>query len=197
MVSLGPDADRDAIRRRAFELVRDALTPMDNRAAIDWLEDVIKILRDEQATARRSVAEAYFSPGEECPSAILRMLRSARRSVSVCVFTITDDRIADALIEIHRKGVSVQIITDNEKADDLGSDVGRLEQAGIPLRVDRSPFHMHHKFAIVDGCTLLTGSYNWTRGAARDNEENFVVTDDPRLVTQFIEAFGRLWAKLA
>jgi cardiolipin hydrolase len=63
--------------------------------------------------------------------------------------------------------------------------------------VDRSPYHMHHKFAILDGATLLTGSYNWTRGAARDNEENLIVTDEPRLVNPFALTFEHLWAKLA
>jgi phosphatidylserine/phosphatidylglycerophosphate/cardiolipin synthase-like enzyme len=55
---------------------------------------------------------------------------------------------------------------------------------------------MHHKFAVVDGKTFLTGSYNWTRGAARDNEENLVVTDDPRPVSSYSEAFERLWTRL-
>ena len=55
----------------------------------------------------------------------------------------------------------------------------------MAVRVDRSPYHMHHKFAILDAATLLTGSYNWTRGAARDNEENLIVTDEPRIVNPF------------
>jgi phosphatidylserine/phosphatidylglycerophosphate/cardiolipin synthase-like enzyme len=55
---------------------------------------------------------------------------------------------------------------------------------------------MHHKFAIFDGALLLTGSYNWTRGAARDNEENFITTPDRRLIASFTAAFGRLWNSL-
>jgi phosphatidylserine/phosphatidylglycerophosphate/cardiolipin synthase-like enzyme len=90
----------------------------------------------------------------------------------------------------------VRIITDNAKAEDLGSDVDRFRQAGIPLLIDRSPFHMHHKFAVIDGETLLTGSYNWTLGAARDNVENLIVVNDPRLVSAFSRAFAALWKKL-
>ena len=51
---------------------------------------------------------------------------------------------------------------------------------------------MHHKFAIFDGRTLLNGSYNWTRGAARDNQENVMISDDQRLVAQFQGEFDRL-----
>jgi mitochondrial cardiolipin hydrolase len=193
--SLGSTADRDLIRRKAFEIARTALP---DPTLLDWLEDVLKAVRDDAETARKtSVAEAYFSPGEDCRRAIIGLLERSRNTVEVCVFTITDDRLADALLGARRNGVSIRVITDNAKAEDLGSDVGRLEQAGIPVRVDRSPYHMHHKFAVFDAATLLTGSYNWTRGAAVDNEENLIVSNEPRLVSPYRSAFERLWASLA
>ena len=113
----------------------------------------------------------------------------------MCVFTITDDRIADAMLAAHRRGVRVRVITDNDKALDEGSDAQRLERAGVALRIDQTEHHMHHKFAVFDGERLLTGSYNWTRSAARNNEENLIVTRDPGLVRAFSEEFERLWAR--
>jgi phosphatidylserine/phosphatidylglycerophosphate/cardiolipin synthase-like enzyme len=144
-----------------------------------------------------ALAEAHFSPGEECLAAIRLQLSRARASVDICVFTITDDRIADAIVAAHRRGVRVRIVTDNDKAFDQGSDVRKLEAAGIEVREDRTEFHMHHKFAIFDQRVLLTGSYNWTRGAARFNEENVIVTDDARLVGPFGREFAALWGRLA
>ena len=55
---------------------------------------------------------------------------------------------------------------------------------------------MHHKFAVFDSTILLNGSYNWTRGAASNNEENFVVTNNSRLVAIFSKAFEDLWQQL-
>jgi phosphatidylserine/phosphatidylglycerophosphate/cardiolipin synthase-like enzyme len=55
---------------------------------------------------------------------------------------------------------------------------------------------MHHKFAVFDASLVLTGSYNWTRGAAIENEENVIVSGDPRHVTAFSRAFERLWKRL-
>lgn len=190
--------EREAIRSKAFAVARAALANPTDSAVFDWLEEVIKATKDDAAPiAARDVASAHFSPGEDCRRAIVGLLDRSKRAVDACVFTITDDRLSDALIAAHRRGVAVRVITDNAKAEDLGSDAGRLEASGIPLRVDRSPFHMHHKFATFDGSTLLTGSYNWTRGAASDNEENLIVADDPRLVGPFVATFERLWAKLA
>ncbi len=192
------EGDPGAIRARAFAMARDALADLGEAPILEWLEAVVRATEPNQADAPdRSVASAYFSPGDECRRAIEGLLRRAKATVDACVFTVTDDRLADALIATHRRGVVVRLITDDAKADDLGSDASRIEAAGIPVRVDRSPFHMHHKFAVADGSLVLTGSYNWTRGAAVENEENLCVLNDPRIVLPFVGAFDRLWAKLA
>ena len=52
---------------------------------------------------------------------------------------------------------------------------------------------MHHKFAVLDGGTLLTGSYNWTRGAAEKNYENLVLLEEPSLVAEFLGQFEKIW----
>ena len=44
---------------------------------------------------------------------------------------------------------------------------------------------------------LVTGSYNWTRSAARNNLENIAITDDPRLVEPYRDEFERLWERFA
>lgn len=146
--------------------------------------------------APRSHVDVHFSPGDDCLVAIVRELGRAASTADICVFTITDDRIARAVIDAHRRGVTVRVITDNDKAHDEGSDVGRIARAGVEVREDQSPFHMHHKFAVFDGRTVLTGSYNWTRGAAEKNQENLVVTDDARLVGPFGREFASLWSRL-
>lgn len=194
------DADRDprrmdAWRAEAFSLAAEAIGGGPAAEVLEWLEDVVRALQPRGKP--EPPAECHFSPIDDCARAIVRRIEGAQRSLDVCVFTITDDRLADALIAAQARGVAVRIVTDNEKADDYGSDVDRLERAGLAVRVDRSPFHMHHKFAIVDGATLLNGSYNWTRGASRDNLENLVISGDPRLVGPFAGQFERLWNRLA
>ena len=72
-----------------------------------------------------------------------------------------------------------------------------LERVGIPVRLDRTAAHMHHKFLIVDNALLLTGSYNWTKSAAQSNHENVLVTNDARFVCSFIETFEALWTSFS
>ena len=49
---------------------------------------------------------------------------------------------------------------------------------------------MHHKFAVVDGSVLLTGSFNWTHAAHERNCENLLVTDDAYFVARYAAEFG-------
>ena len=186
------------LRSRAFELARQEVTDPESHAIISWLEDIAKILQPKEAETAGSSgrSEAYFSPGDECRSAIVSLLRRAKKTADICVFTITDNDIASEIRDAHRRGVKVRIITDNDKAEDLGSDVDRLDDSGVPVRVDQTPHHMHHKYAIFDGDALLTGSYNWTRSAASSNEENIIVTYDEDLVREFVREFGKLWDSL-
>ncbi|MEO6810440.1 MAG: phospholipase D-like domain-containing protein [Isosphaeraceae bacterium] len=195
--TINRDVDRAAIRQRAFELARAASTPAENQNVLNWLEAVVKALDPKPGdTQGPASVEAYFSPGDQGPRRIAHLLTEAARSVDICVFTITDNRLSDAILETHRRGVAVRIITDNDKAHDEGSDVDRFRAAAIPIRIDRTEYHMHHKFAIFDGSALLTGSYNWTRGASAYNQDNFIVTHDRRLVSTFHEVFDKLWQRL-
>ncbi|HEY0817614.1 MAG TPA: phospholipase D-like domain-containing protein, partial [Rhizobacter sp.] len=75
-------------------------------------------------------------------------------------------------------------------------DVALLRQRGVPVVVDRTSAHMHHKFALIDETWLLNGSYNWTRSACEHNEENLIVSNDPGLVRSFQAQFDSLWVKL-
>ncbi|MDA7914847.1 phospholipase D-like domain-containing protein, partial [bacterium] len=160
---------------------------------LDWVEEANKLLSERRDPEKSNKSEAFFSPKDNCTSKIIRLFHEARSKADVCVFTITDDRIKDAILDAHQRGILVRIISDNDKSNDLGSDIYQLERAGVPVRCDKTDYHMHHKFAIFDDKSLLTGSYNWTRSAARNNEENFIVTQDSSLVQRFDTAFEDLW----
>ncbi|MEM1413552.1 MAG: phospholipase D-like domain-containing protein [Myxococcota bacterium] len=195
-VELSPSQEQlDFVRHRAFALARDAIEGKGNREVLEWLEDVVKAIqpRATGGSAAGTSAEVRFSPGADCLDAIRRALAQARAHVDVCVFTITDDRVAKAMLDAHRRGVQLRVLTDEDKSRDRGSDVARLARAGLEVRVDGSRHHMHHKFAVFDARLVITGSYNWTRSAAEHNQENLLITDDPRFVRPYREAFDRLW----
>jgi len=201
---LTSDADtsheRDLLRNRAFEIARLSLLGPDAKKAVDWLEDVTGVLllaeRPSAGASNAPVSEVHFSPGDDCRVRIQELLRLSRVSIDICVFTITDDRITVAIIDAASRGVKTRVIGDNEKAFDLGSDMHRLHAARVSVRVDTSPNHMHHKFAVFDSRVAVSGSYNWTRSAAEHNEENIVVTNDEKIVREFRKQFDKLWPRM-
>ncbi len=139
--------------------------------------------------------KVYFSPGPDCLNAITENLLKAEKEVKICVFTISDNRIVEALRDIQLRGVRVKIITDNDKRFDKGSDINYLIERGFQVKADATPAHMHHKFAIIDNKICLTGSYNWTRSAETRNYENVLVTDSRKTCKSYNKEFNRLWAE--
>jgi phosphatidylserine/phosphatidylglycerophosphate/cardiolipin synthase-like enzyme len=136
------------------------------------------------------------------------MLASAASSLDVAIFSISDDRLEKALRDAHRRGVAVRVISDDDTALNSGSKLFALAREGIATAVDSAidvrasggkvealPRHMHHKFAIVDGRLLLTGSYNWTYSAASVNCENALATDDMLFVERYAAEFTRMWTR--
>jgi cardiolipin hydrolase len=184
------------LRARALTLAREKAGGPGAQELLGWLEELIKLLAHLKPEGAASSSRACFSPGDGCLMTILGELGKTRKTADICVFTITDDRITSAILAAHTRKVRVRIITDNDKQYDAGSDIERLRGAGIALRVDESEHHMHHKFAVLDGATLLNGSYNWTRNAAAFNEENLVVTSDPALLATFTRQFEAMWQQL-
>jgi phosphatidylserine/phosphatidylglycerophosphate/cardiolipin synthase-like enzyme len=190
-----PDEQMYALWRHvAFDAARARLMHPKAIHVLEWYRDAMKLLHPPPPKAR-AVSEAHFGPGPSCTNRVVGLLGSTKKMVDISVFTITDDRIADAIVAAHSRKVKVRVISDDEKAFDRGSDIQRLREEGIPVRVDDSEHFMHNKFAVFDQTVLLTGSFNWTRAAALHNQENIIVTDDPKLVRAFMEAFEELWER--
>lgn len=186
-------------RNKAFQLARELIRMGGDNAVATllWLEKLTKTIDQFRQSENSSIAEAHFSPGEDCRRTLLDLLVSARESIDISVFTISDDRLASAILAAYKRGINVRLITDNDKALDQGSDIHRLVAEGLPVRMDASDNHMHHKFALIDKSVLVNGSFNWTRSATDYNQENILVTDEPKLVSAYLAEFESLWQQFS
>jgi len=52
---------------------------------------------------------------------------------------------------------------------------------------------MHHKVMIIDGQTVVTGSYNFSASAQNRNDENALVIHDPQIAAQYLGEFERIY----
>jgi len=183
------------LRSKVFELANEKLSDKNYRFIVEWIRDVSNTIinHPQNGLPKPEISESFFSPGETCRNMIIQQLNEARKQLKICVFTISDDAITESILRAHKRGINIMVITDNDKSLDLGSDIEQISRAGITVKMDHTTDHMHHKFMIVDGITLLTGSYNWTRSAARYNHENIVLTKDVGVVKSFLGEFEKLW----
>ena len=52
---------------------------------------------------------------------------------------------------------------------------------------------LHHKFAVIDNKTVITGSFNWSPSAAHTNDETLLVIHSRQLAKHFNSEMDRLW----
>jgi mitochondrial cardiolipin hydrolase len=139
---------------------------------------------------------AFFSQHDDIRDFVMKSLKSATKDLKICMFTISDDPIAETVAGCHKQGINVRIITDDGKVFDKGSDIYSLSRMGIKIKMDTYRSLMHHKFVIIDNQKLLTGSYNWTRTGSDFNNENVLITDNNRIVKAYKKEFKRLWEEM-
>ncbi|WP_289054337.1 phospholipase D-like domain-containing protein [Carboxylicivirga marina] len=179
------------LRTHLFKIAKDKCTDRKHKNLINWLEEAnIFLLPD---SIEPFYCRSYFSPGSDCLMTIIKQLNKCTTSADICVFTISDDRIRDEIVSAINRGIKVRIISDDDKTMDRGSDMDYLSDNGAEVKIDHSPHHMHHKFAIFDSKVLLTGSYNWTRSASEFNQENIIETNNTEALEKYIKEFERLW----
>jgi phosphatidylserine/phosphatidylglycerophosphate/cardiolipin synthase-like enzyme len=117
-------------------------------------------------------------------------MNRATKSIKICVFTMTNDKLANGVNAAWQRGVEIQIISDDECMNQKGSDVHWLSERGIPVRVDDRPdAHMHNKFMLIDGTHLITGSFNFTKAAEQSNAENLLILRSPELAARYTANF--------
>ncbi len=139
-------------------------------------------------------AEIYFSPEDGPAARIVELIEAAQDEVVFLAFALTSDPIAAALEQRAAGGVKVRGVMDAGQANGAGSRYQELRQAGVEVRLDGNPDRMHHKVIVIDGRTVITGSYNFSRSAETQNDENLIILHDADLAARYLEEFKRVFA---
>lgn len=98
---------------------------------------------------------------------------------------ITSAPIAKALMNAHKRGVKVEVILDKSQRTQKYSSATFLLNVGIPVKIDAQHAIAHNKVMIIDGETVITGSFNFTRAAEENNAENLLIIQDKKLAERY------------
>jgi phosphatidylserine/phosphatidylglycerophosphate/cardiolipin synthase-like enzyme len=146
-----------------------------------------------RVTIGATTVETYFAPDDGVARRLIELIAGARSEVDVLAFTFTSDPLAEALLQAADRGVRVRGVFERDQAEAAGSDVRRLQQAGLDVRLDNRDGNLHHKLLLIDGRIVATGSYNFTRSAEQANDENLIILDDPAAAALVQAEFQRLY----
>ena len=131
-------------------------------------------------------AQVYFSPRGGAQSVIIREVDGARVSIRVQAYSFTSAPIIAALVRAHARGVEVFVLLDKSQLRGKNSGADDTAGAGIPTGIDPKHPIAHSKIIVVDGETVLTGSFNFSKAAEEKNAENLLVLRDPSLAARYI-----------
>jgi phosphatidylserine/phosphatidylglycerophosphate/cardiolipin synthase-like enzyme len=144
----------------------------------------------ENSSPVNSKINAYFSPNGGCTEAIINEIRAAQKTICVQAYSFTSEPIADALIKAHKRGVDVEIVLDKSQKTERYSKISDVAKAGIPTFIDSRHAIAHNKIMIIDSKVIITGSFNFTKGAEEKNAENLlIIKDQPDLVRRYEENY--------
>ncbi len=153
----------------------------------------------------RTYTRVLFSPDNDPDDYLLDLICEADRSLDVMVFTFTSSSplLAGAINRWFtwqhqcergdREDVRLRVATEGTQTA-YWSAWEPLASLGIPVRREINPERkLHHKVAIIDDKRVVLGSYNWTRPANEENDENTLILTNPEVADLFTEAFSELW----
>ena len=138
--------------------------------------------------------QVYFSPNGGCEHAVISEIRKANQTIDIAMYYLSSREIVQALIKAKENNVRIRIVLDQGQEIENSSKSGYLVKHGFDLRYHLGFGLMHNKFAIIDGKSLITGSFNWTLTAEERNEENLLVITDEDTIEKYQQRFEYLWS---
>lgn len=102
------------------------------------------------------------------------------------------------LLQKARAGISIQLALSNDrinKNDKIAinqDELNHFENCQTYWIGDGNKELMHHKFCVIDNMTVITGSFNWSMRAEKNNFENITISQDTMLAKAFYQEFYKI-----
>lgn len=138
--------------------------------------------------------ENYFAAEDDTIGNIVRTINGAKRSVHFLAFSFTQDDIGNAIIAKQKAGLTVGGVFETTGSQVPTSEYGKMKKAGLDVYTDGNPWVMHHKVIIIDDHITIFGSFNFSDNAARSNDENLLIVDNPEIAGAFKAEYDRVLA---
>ena len=138
--------------------------------------------------------EVYFAPADRTIiGRLAELIDSSKQGINFMAFALTHDRIGAALRRAAGRGPEVTGVFERSGSGTSAAEYRLLRQAGLSVYLDGNSHSMHHKVIIIDGETVVTGSFNLSASAESTNDENVLVIHDANVAIQYLKEFERIY----
>ena len=129
--------------------------------------------------------EIHFSPKGGCTEAVVKEINAAKTEILVQAYSFTSVPIAKALVDAHKRSVKIQVILDKSQRTEKYSSADFVRNSGVPTLIDAKHAIAHNKVMVIDGQTVITGSFNFTSAAENNNAENLLIIRDKEIADKY------------
>lgn len=140
--------------------------------------------------------EVAFSPDARAEQLVLKTIDSSKSTIRMAAYSFTSPTVAKSLLNAKRRGVDIKIVVDEKGNRSKASQAAMnlMVNAQIPVRTI-STYAIHHdKYIVVDGKTVETGSFNYSKAAAKRNSENVIVIwNSPQIANRYLSHWLSRW----
>jgi phosphatidylserine/phosphatidylglycerophosphate/cardiolipin synthase-like enzyme len=188
----------------AFTKNREYLIVNKNKAEVDYVEACFQA--DWTGTPFRTIGpNMVVSPAmgkfaNNSRAQVIRILESAKKSLTVQMEVFNDPDIMQTLGMLTKRGVDVRLTLahfepkkpgDPQPDDVLAQELARYGVTNVKFT---RQIGMHAKAIVADGARAYVGSINLTRGSMDKNRELGILTDNPQIVGTLTACEQKDWA---
>ena len=135
-------------------------------------------------------------------AAIVQAIDRATGTLDIALPGFTSDALGQAVMRAFRRGLSVRVILASGQENEIGSEYATLLEARVPIIQAPRMAPFHHRFAVIDGAIVITGSYEWLDPGSVRRYDTVLIIDctdsiggSPSTASAFLETFNSLWAE--
>jgi cardiolipin synthase C len=187
----------DAEKRRAAKVLDNAARTLDGFVQLDTHRDWSAGLKD---VARiEFAADPIADDGPRVGTRVAQAIESAHESVVIeSPYLVPSAPLLDLLERKLAAGVRVQILTNSLRSTDGALPYAgylkyrrRLLRDGVDLREYKGPDTLHAKTLVIDGRTVLVGSYNLDPRSESLNAEVMCIATDADVAREVLASVER------
>lgn len=174
---------------------------------------VTTTVRGTKITVQFSPTSQRYNWEESVNGLIAAQLIKARQSIKAALFVFSDQNLSNVMEKRHNAGAEISVIIEPKFAYREYSELLDLMGLGLlnykcAYETGNTPWKkpakfagmarlpqgdmLHHKFAVVDGKTVVMGSQNWSDAANYVNDETLIVIEDSRISDLYTQEFERI-----